>query len=158
LALTVTKSRPVIQSEEVPMIYHAVRMSFKPDISAEQREDGLERLRTMGREIEVVESWCVGRDVGGDFEYGAIYALSDIEAYKVYMNHPVHLDTDAAGLPLVSNFVSLDITDDEDPEIADKIAEVHRTRYENRPDILELVGNLDSYTGAGVPDGSTASK
>jgi hypothetical protein len=55
MALTVTKPRPLIQSEEVLMIYHAVRMSFKPDISAEKREDGLERLRTMGREIEVVE-------------------------------------------------------------------------------------------------------
>jgi Stress responsive A/B Barrel Domain len=140
------------------MIYHSVRLSFKPDISAREREDGLERLRTMGREIDVVESWCVGRDVGGDFEYGAMYALPDIEAYAEYMNHPVHLDTDAAGLPLVSSFVSLDLTDDEDPAIADKIAEVHRTRYENRPDILELVGNLESYTGAGVPDGRAESK
>jgi Stress responsive A/B Barrel Domain len=138
------------------MIYHAVRLSFRPDVPAEQREDGLERLRTMGREIEVVESWCVGRDVGGEFEWGAIYALPDIASYEVYMNHPVHLDTDAAGLPLVSNFVSLDITDDEDSAIADKIAEIHRTRYENRPDILELVGNLESYTGAGVPDDSAA--
>ena len=138
------------------MIYHSVRMSFKPDVSEEQVADGLERLRTMGREIDVVESWCVGRDVGGEFEYGAMYALPDIEAYKKYMNAPVHLDTDKAGLPLVSNFVSLDLTDDEDPAIADKIAEVHRTRYQSRPDILELVAELESYTGAGVPDGTAS--
>ena len=138
------------------MIYHQVRFSFKPEISPDAREAGLERLRRMGREIDVVETWCVGRDVGGEFEYGAMYALPDIEAYETYMNAPVHLETDAAGLPLVSNFVSLDLTDDEDPAIADKIAEVHSTRYANHPEVLGLVEDLDSYTGAGVPTDSSA--
>jgi hypothetical protein len=76
----------------------------------------------------------------------------------VYMNAPVHLETDAAGLPLVANFVSLDLTDDEDPAIAEKIADVHRRRLETRPEILGLVEGLDSYTGSGVPDESPASK
>lgn len=140
------------------MIYHSVRMSFKPEVGPDEVEGGLERLRRMGREIEVVESWCVGRDVGGEFDYGAMYALRDIQAYEAYMNAPVHLETDAAGLPLVSNFVSLDLTDDEDPAIADKIAEVHRRRYETHPEVLGLVEDLDSYTGSGVPDESTAPK
>ena len=42
-----------------------------------------------------------------------MYALPDIESYEIYMNAPVHLETDAAGLPLVENFVSLDLTDDD---------------------------------------------
>jgi Stress responsive A/B Barrel Domain len=140
------------------MIYHSVRMSFKPEIPPEEVERGLERLRRMGREIDVVESWAVGRDIGGEFEYGAMYALRDIEAYETYMNAPVHLETDAAGLPLVSNFVSLDLTDDEDPAIADKIADVHRRRFETHPEVLGLVEDLDSYTGSGVPDESSASR
>jgi len=139
------------------MIYHVVRMSFKPDIAQDEIESGIERLRRMGREIDVVESWCVGRDVGGEFEIGALYALPDIEAYETYMNAPVHLETDAAGLPLVSNFVSFDITDDEDPAIGDKISQVHSTRYEKHPEVLGLVEDLDSYTGSGVPDDSSAS-
>jgi Stress responsive A/B Barrel Domain len=138
------------------MIYHSVRLTFKPEIPQDEREAGLERLRRMGREIEVVESWCVGRDIGGEFEYGAMYALPDIQAYDTYMNAPVHLETDAAGLPLVSAFVSLDLTDDEDPAIGDKIAEVHSNRFKNRPEILGLVEGLDSYTGSGVPDDSAA--
>jgi hypothetical protein len=133
-------------------------MTFKPEIPADEVEAGLERLRRMGREIEVVQSWCVGRDIGGEFEYGAMYALPDIQAYETYMNAPVHLETDAAGLPLVANFVSLDLTDDPDPAIADKIAQVHATRYTNRPEILGLVKDLDSYTGSGVPDESPASE
>lgn len=138
------------------MIYHVVRMSFKPDVPPDEVEAGLERLRTMGREIDVVESWCVGRDFGGEFEYGAVYALPDIQAYETYMNAPVHLETDAAGLPLVANFVSLDITDDEDPAIGDKISDVHSTRYATHPEVLELVEDLDSYTGSGVPDNGPA--
>jgi len=57
----------------------------------------------MGREIEVVESWCVGRDFGGEFDYGALYALKDIAAYKAYMLAPLHRQTDEAGLPLESH-------------------------------------------------------
>jgi Stress responsive A/B Barrel Domain len=140
------------------MIYHSVRMSFKPDVPSDEVEGGLERLRRMGREIDVVQAWCVGRDVGGEFEYGAMYALADIQAYETYMNAPVHLETDAAGLPLVANFVSLDLTDDDDPAIGDKIADVHSNRFKNHPEVLGLVEDLDSYTGSGVPGDSPAAK
>jgi len=139
------------------MIYHIVRMSFKPDVPPDEVERGLDRLRRYPQEIDVIQAWCVGRDIGGEFEYGAMYAVADIQAYEVYMNAPWHLETDAAGLPLVSNFIALDLTDDEDPAIADKIAEVHRRRFENHPEILGLVEDLDSYTGSGVPDDSSAS-
>ena len=138
------------------MIYHIVRMTFKPDISPEDREAGIERLRRYPQEIDVIQASCVGPDIGGEFEYGAVYALADIAAYETYMNAPWHLETDATGLPLASNFVSFDLTDDEDPEIADKIAEVHRRRYENHPEILGLVEGLDSYSGSGVPGDSPA--
>lgn len=140
------------------MIYHLVRMSFKSDVPPAEIEAGLERLRRMGREIDVVQSWYVGRDFGGEFEYGAVYVLPDIQAYETYMNAPVHLETDAAGLPLVSNFVSLDLTDDDDPAIGDKISEVHSTRYAKHPEVLDLVEDLDSCTGSGVPDNSPASQ
>jgi Stress responsive A/B Barrel Domain len=140
------------------MIYHIVRMSFKPDIPPDDIEAGKERLRRYPREIDVIQTSCVGPDIGGEFDYGGIYGLADIEAYEAYMNAPWHVATDAAGLPLVSNFVSFDLTDDEDPTIGEKIAEVHRRRYENRPEVLALVRDLDSYTGSGVPDDSPASR
>lgn len=138
------------------MIYHQIRFSVKPDVPREELEASLERLRTLGRELDVVESWVVGRDFGGEFDYGALYALPDIEAYRTYMYAPLHLETDAAGLPLVNNFVSQDLTDDPDPAIGDKIAEVHRDRFADHPEILELVANLGSYTGSGVPDNVSA--
>jgi Stress responsive A/B Barrel Domain len=138
------------------MIYHCVRGSFRPEVPVAAPHPAIERLRRYPQEIDVIQAWCVGRDIGGEFEFGAMYGLADIAAYETYMNAPWHLETDAAGLPLVSNFVAFDLTDDEDPAIGEKIAEVHRRRFEARPEILGLVEDLDSYTGSGVPDDGTA--
>jgi hypothetical protein len=143
------QSQPI---REGKMIYHQIRFSVKPDVPNAELEANLERLRRLGRELDVVEFWCVGRDFGGEFEYGAMYALPDIDAYRTYMYAPLHLETDAAGLPLVNNFVSLDLTDDPDPAIGDKIAQVHSDRFVDHPEVLELVSSLGSYTGSGVPD------
>ena len=134
------------------MIYHSIRISVKPDAPGEQVEAALELLRRMGREIEAVESWCVGRDFGGEFDYGAMFALKDIEAYRAYMLAPLHRLTDEAGLPVVDKMISQDLTDDEDPAIGDKIREIHRGRFENDPALLGLIKDLGSYKGSGVPD------
>ncbi len=138
------------------MIYHQIRFSIKPGVPAEDLEANLERLRTLGRELDVVQGWCVGRDFGGEFEYRAQYALRDIKAYETYMYAPLHLELDAAGLPIVDQFVSLDLTDDEDPEIGGKIADVHSRRFQDHPEVLELVEGLSSYTGSAVPGESPA--
>lgn len=134
------------------MIYHIVRMSFKPEITPDEIERSVERLRRYPQEIDVIQAWSVGRDIGGEFDYAAMYALADIEAYEAYLNAPWHLQTDTVGLPLVSNFVSFDLTDDQDAAIGEKIAEINRRRYENHPEVLGLVRGLDSYTGSGVPE------
>ena len=139
------------------MIYHSIRISTKPDAPKDQVEAALELLRRMGREIEAVESWCVGRDFGGEFDYGAIFALKDIQAYKAYMLAPLHRQTDAVGLPIVDKMMSQDLTDDEDPAIGDKIREIHRSRFENDAELLGLIKDLGSYQGGGVPDDEATS-
>ena len=80
----------------------------------------LQYLRRIGEELDVVESYCVGQDLGGEFGVGAVYALKDIDAYRTYMFDPIHEQTDNAGLPIVSNQASYDITDDPDPRIGEK--------------------------------------
>jgi hypothetical protein len=139
------------------MIYHQVRFAMKPDAPKDQVDAALELLRRLGRELDVVESFCVGRDFGGEFTVGALYVLKDIKAYETYMNAPLHLQIDRVGLPLVSNMISQDLTDDEDPAIGDKIAEIHRVRYAKHSDVAALVGNLGSYEGSGLPKNSATS-
>ncbi|WHT22672.1 Dabb family protein [Crossiella sp. CA-258035] len=133
------------------MIYHCVRFTLKPDVSAEDRVAGLAQMGAHIDAIPSIKARVVGPDFGGEFEYGAVTVIEDIAGYHEYMNHPAHLAMDRAGLPLVEKFMSYDITDDPDPEIGAKIAEVHRLRFENVPEVAELVAGLDEYTGSAAP-------
>ncbi|WP_330230525.1 Dabb family protein [Nocardia sp. NBC_00508] len=133
------------------MIYHGNRFTIKASATPEQVEGALESLRNQGRVIPSVKSFVVGPDYGGEYHYGAVFAIEDLEGYWEYLVHPAHLNTDRVGLPLVDKFVSFDITDDEDPQMADKIAELHQRRYDTMPEIAELVSELGEYTGSAAP-------
>ncbi|MFF0740361.1 Dabb family protein [Streptomyces sp. NPDC004111] len=133
------------------MIYHCIRFTLRPGVSEEDRAAGLAQMSAHIHAIPCITSRVVGPDFGGEFEYGAVTAVEDIAAYEEYMNHPAHLAMDRAGLPLVDRFASCDITDDPDPEIGARIAEVHRRRFENVPDVAELVRGLTEYTGSAAP-------
>jgi len=133
------------------MIAHVVRFTLKPNAPKDQVDLAFEQLRKQGREINAVQLFVVGRDFGGEFDYGAMYIMKDIEGYREYMMSPIHRKSDEIGLPLVDKFISMDITDDKDPAIGDKIAEIHRNRFENDPALAALVQNLTSYQGSGAP-------
>lgn len=133
------------------MIYHSIRVAFKPDAPLDRIEFALAHWRRMGEEIPAVTSYCVGRDFGGRFNYGAVFVIKDIAGYQEYMLAPVHREMDDIGLPLVDDMVSADQTDDPDPAIGDKIREIHASRFANDPDLLHLVQGLGSYSGSGVP-------
>ncbi len=137
------------------MITHIVRMSIRPGVSEEQVGAALERMAKAGAEM-TAEPWgatagVFGRDLGDTFDFAAVSTTASIEEYEAMMNHPAHLEVDRAGLPLVDRFHSIDVTDDPDTEIGEKIAAVHRRRFESHPDLLELVHGIDDYRGSGVP-------
>ncbi|KIH98042.1 stress responsive protein [Streptomonospora alba] len=133
------------------MIYHGNRFTLRPGVSEEDKQAALESLRNQGRAIPSVTSFVVGPDFGGEYEYGAVFVLTDLEGYEEYMNHPAHQHTDRIGLPLVETFMSFDITDDPDPETGAKIAEIHQRRYDTMPEIAGLVSDLGEYTGSAAP-------
>jgi hypothetical protein len=134
----------------VRVIYHQIRISIRKDAPKDQVDTAMNYLRRMGQEIDVVEFFCVGRDFGGEFEYGAMYALKDIDAYKTYMLAPLHQETDRAGLPVVGNMISQDLTDDPDPDIGAKIAKIHSDRFAKDATLRGLVEDLGSYEGSGT--------
>ncbi|MEV0358155.1 Dabb family protein [Nocardia sp. NPDC050697] len=133
------------------MIYHGNRFTLKPGVTAEQRETALESLRDQGRVIPAVRHFTVGPDHGGEYEWGAVFALDDLDGYWEYLVHPAHLNTDRIGLPLVDRFVSFDITDDPDPGLGARIAALHRRRYASMPEIEGLVADLGHYSGSAAP-------
>jgi hypothetical protein len=132
------------------MIYHQIRISMKPDAPKDQVEYALELLRRLGRELDVVKQWAVGRDFGGEFEYGAMYALEDTDAYATYMHAPLHRKIDEIGLPLVQNMISQDLSDSMDPAVGERIAEIHAKRFAGDAELRDLVGDLGSYEGSGT--------
>ncbi|MCA1194273.1 Dabb family protein [Saccharopolyspora sp. 6V] len=133
------------------MIYHGNRFTFRADADPERVEEALESLREQGRAIPAVRSFVVGPDHGGDYDYGAVFVLADLDGYQEYLVHPAHLATDRVGLPLVDRFASFDITDDPDLGLAERIAELHRRRYDGMPDIAALVSGLGEYRGSAAP-------
>lgn len=136
------------------MIMHVVRMAVHPDVTPDQLTSALQRMAEANAQIGPetgVRSGVFGRDFGGDFDFGAVSTIDDIDAYETMMNHPSHLAMDRIGLPLVRRFHSIDVTDDPDPEIGRRIADVHRRRFEAHPDILALVRGVEDYQGSGVP-------
>ena len=134
------------------MIYHHFRSVLKPGVTDDQRAEILAGLENQGREIGSVKQFLVGREIGGDFEWGATFVFEDLDGYWEYLMHPAHLRTDEIGLPLVEKFAVHDTTDDPDPEIGAKIAALHQRRYAELPELAALVQDLPSYDGAGAPD------
>lgn len=138
------------QKEDV-MIYHTVRLSFRPGVTQDQIDGAIAQWHKMAEEIPVIESYCIGHDLGGKYDYGATFVLQDIAAYEAFVMHPSGRETDLIGLPLVDDAVSMDITDDGDPAIGAKIDAIHRARFERDPEVLEIVNGL-TYAGSGLSD------
>ena len=137
------------------MIYHATRLTLRPGAPAGKAEEAIESMRYQGRVIPSVISFVVGQDVGGEYDWGATYVIKDLDGYWEYLKHPAHRHTDEIGLPLVDKFVSFDITDDPDPQIGEKIAALWQRRFDEYPEIANLVSDLNSYTGSSAPDPHT---
>ncbi|HEX6923808.1 MAG TPA: Dabb family protein [Longimicrobiaceae bacterium] len=133
------------------MIYHSTRMTFKPGVPPEKREEVLESLRNQGRVIPSVKSFIVGHDIGGEYEFAATYVIEDLDGYWEYLIHPAHHHTDMIGLPVGNTFVSYDVVDNDDPDMAAKIAALHQRRYDNDPELTKLVSDLASYEGSAAP-------
>ncbi|GAA4208443.1 hypothetical protein GCM10022252_73520 [Streptosporangium oxazolinicum] len=133
------------------MIYHGIRFSLRPGVTAEEVTAGLQAMRDACDAIPSITSFVVGRDFGGEYEYGAVSVIADLTGYEAMMNHPAHLEIDRAGLPLIDKFVSFDVSDDSDPELGTKIADIHRRRYTDNPDVADLVAGLGEYSGSAAP-------
>ena len=132
------------------MIFHINRATYNATLSEEQRRAGLEMLRQTGADNPAVKSYVVGPEFGGEFEYGAVYVLEDLDSYWQYLEHPTHVHLELTGMEFIERFEVVDITNSEDPEIGDKIAQLQVRHMEAHPDIAALVAEVPSFT---VPEG-----
>ena len=140
---------PGHEQKEKTMIFHINRMAFKSGLSEEQRRAGVEMLRQSGAN-PAVKSYVVGPQLGGEFEYGAVYVLEDLDGYWQYLEHPSHVRLEVTGMEFIERFEVVDITDSDDPEIGEEIARLQVRHMEAHPELAALVAKVPSFT---VPDG-----
>ncbi|MDP9793618.1 hypothetical protein J2S43_002130 [Catenuloplanes nepalensis] len=134
------------------MIYHINRATMKTTATPEQVEAALESWREQGRSNPAVKSFIVGRDLGGDYAYSAVFAVEDLDGLFAYLTHPATYRTDQLGLSLVERLEIFDVSDDDDPELNTKIEELHRRRNELNPEVAGMLAEVPAYTGAGLDD------
>ena len=131
------------------MIFHINQATYKADLSEEQRRAGLEMLHQSGAANPAVKSFVVGPEVGGEFDYGAVYVFEDLDSYWAYLNHPVHVHEELEGTPLLEKFAAFDISDSDDPELGAKIAALQARNFKEHPDVADVIAQAASFT---VPD------
>ena len=132
------------------MIFHINRATYKADLSEEQRRAGVELLRQAGAANPAVKSYVVGPELGGEFEYGAVYVVEDLEGYWAYLEYPPHVREELWGIPHLAKFAAIDVSDSDDPELGEKIAAVQARHLQEHPDVAALIAQAASFT---VPDG-----
>lgn len=133
------------------MIFHINRLNFKPDVTSEEQRRGLDLLRHQGNAIPAVKAFAVGAEYGGEYQFGAVFQIEDLDGYWEYLIHPAHFESERSGLHLIQDFQSFDTTDSGDPDLGRKIAALHKRSYEQNPELAKLVADVPSFT---APDGT----
>ena len=131
------------------MIFHINRVTYRDDLSEEQRQAGLEMLHQNGVANPTVKSYVVGPELGGEFEYSAVYVVEDLDGYWAYLTHPAHVRSEMTGIPLLEKFAAIDVSDSDDPELGEKIAALQARNFQEHPEMAALVAQAASFT---VPD------
>jgi len=132
------------------MIFHINLFTVKPGVSDEQREAGLELMRQSGAN-PAVKSFVVGPELGGEFENGAVYVVEDLDSYWAYLEFPAHVRLELWGIPYLEKFAAMDVSDSDDPQLAEKIAALQARHQQEHPEIAVEIAQAASFT---VPDGA----
>jgi Stress responsive A/B Barrel Domain len=131
------------------MIFHINRATYKSDLSQEQRRTGVEMLRQSGAGNPAVKSYVVGPELGGEFEYGAVYVVEDLDGYWAYLEFPAHVREELWGIPHLEKFAAIDVSDSDDPELGSKIAALQARHLQEHPEIAALIAQAASFTVPG---------
>jgi hypothetical protein len=107
-------------------------------------------LRQSGAGNPAVKSYVVGPELGGEFEYGAVYVVEDLDGYWAYLEYPPHVREELWGIPNLEKFVAIDVSDSYDPKFGEKIAALQARHQQEPPQIAALISQAASFT---VPDG-----
>jgi quinol monooxygenase YgiN len=93
------------------MITHIVCWKYCAEVTDEQRNDHIERLRALSSVVPGIDSFSVGADVlhlDRSFDTGLVAVYRDMAALQAYTNHPEHQKVAELGKTLAERAVSVD--------------------------------------------------
>lgn len=93
------------------MLTHIVCWKYKPETTAGERADHIERLRRLPAVIPNIESFRVGADIlhlERSFDTGLVAVYPDRAALDLYTDHPEHQTVAAMGKRIAEKVVSVD--------------------------------------------------
>ena len=134
------------------MIMHVLRLRFRDDASESEKLGAKQAIGRIGA-MESVEFAVVGQDLdncGEGYTYAHAFALKDLDAFERYMSDPVHRAADFDLHPYVQKLAAFDISDDPDPELAEKIADVSRRRFAADPELVQLLETIPEIAVVGI--------
>src|SRR5262249_8244363 len=142
---------PVTTEKERTVIFHINRLTWKAGISEEQRRAGLELMRQAGAANPAVKSYVVGPELGGEVGSGAVYLVEGLDGQWAYLTHPAHVRSELEGIPLIEKFAAIDVSDSDEPDLAEKIAALQARNFKEHPEVAAVAAQAASFT---VPEGS----
>jgi hypothetical protein len=96
------------------MLTHIVCWKYKPDTTAGQRAEHIERLRALPNVIPDIVSFNVGVDIlhlDRSFDTGLVAVYPDMAALEAYTVHEAHQKVAAFGKEIAERVVSVDFVD-----------------------------------------------
>jgi hypothetical protein len=121
------------------MIHHVIQLKLTESITDPDRTRVLAGLQRLA-DVAGVESASVGWVVrGGDWDVAALVALADEDAYRAYLFDPAHLEVDRIVRPWVTAATVLDLSDEVDDGLGDRLAALAETRERELASQLEAI-------------------
>lgn len=108
------------------MLTHIVVWKYKPEITREQREEHLGKLKNLPSVIPNIISFNVGFDMlylERSYDTGLCAVFRDREALDAYTIHPVHMEVASLGKQIAAHVASVDFLEENEPQIS---ADTHR--------------------------------
>ncbi|MQY03317.1 antibiotic biosynthesis monooxygenase family protein [Actinomadura macrotermitis] len=126
------------------MIVLVLRFGFRPGTDEPTRDRVLELMRRTANVESVVFS-TVGPLIGGPVDglsHAYTVAIPGLAALERYLHEPVHLAGDPEILPHFARLTHVRFSDDPDPRLAEKIAELVEKKIALYPEWGDLVASV----------------